>query len=161
MGAGAVTGGAVNAGMQYISTGSIRWAGVGGVLDAASDGAMFGMMESVVSAGGAARSSVASSSDAVQAPVKTDFIVTSDGVATHTTANEVRDSLNGAGMAGTPMQNPSGTETGTIHNVPSMKIDICVMDGGPVHPARAVMSRQGPASQSIRRKDVISAMFRR
>lgn len=68
---------------------------------------------------------------------------TSDGVATHTTAKEVRESLNGAGMTGKSVQNPSGTETGTIHNVPNMKMDIRVMDGGPVHPARAVISRQG------------------
>ncbi len=74
---------------------------------------------------------------------RTNFIVTSDGVVTHTTAKEVRESLNGAGMTGKSVQNPSGTETGTIHNVPNMKMDIRVMDGGPVHPARAVISRQG------------------
>ena len=46
-------------------------------------------------------------------------------------------------MAGTAVKNASGTESGTIHNVSAMKMDIRVMDGGPVHPTRAVMSRQG------------------
>ena len=45
---GAVIGGGINAASQYNSTGTVRWGGLGGVLDAAGDGAMFGL------AGGAA-----------------------------------------------------------------------------------------------------------
>jgi len=42
--------------------------------------------------------------DAVQARGTTDFIVTSGGVATHASASKVRDSLEGAGMAGTAVK---------------------------------------------------------
>jgi hypothetical protein len=46
-------------------------------------------------------------------------------------------------MSGKEVQNHSGTESGTLHNVPGMKMDIRVMDGGPAHPPRVVTSRQG------------------
>jgi RHS repeat-associated protein len=44
MAAGAVLGGGMNAAIQYHETGEVRWSGVGGVLDAAGDGAMFGLL---------------------------------------------------------------------------------------------------------------------
>lgn len=42
--AGAVIGGGINAAMQYSSTGTVQWGGLGGVLDAAGDGFSFGML---------------------------------------------------------------------------------------------------------------------
>ncbi|MDG4556293.1 MAG: RHS repeat-associated core domain-containing protein [Candidatus Contendobacter sp.] len=44
MAAGAVLGGGTNAAIQYYETGEVQWSGVGGVLDAAGDGAMFGLL---------------------------------------------------------------------------------------------------------------------
>jgi RHS repeat-associated protein len=44
MGVGALIGGGLNAAEQYTTTGTIRWGGAGGVIDAAGDGAMFGML---------------------------------------------------------------------------------------------------------------------
>jgi RHS repeat-associated protein len=41
---GALIGGGINAAMQYESTGSVKWSGIGGVFDAAGDGAMLGML---------------------------------------------------------------------------------------------------------------------
>lgn len=75
--------------------------------------------------------------------IRPDFIVSPDGAVVHTSPARVRESLEGAGFPGRSVRNPSGTETGTVHNVPGMRMDIRVMDGGPNHPARAVTSRQG------------------
>ena len=61
----------------------------------------------------------------------------------HSSPEKVRASLEGAGFQGKAVQNAAGTETGTIHNIPGMKMDARVMDGGPNHPARVVTSRQG------------------
>jgi len=44
MAAGAVLGGGTNAAIQYYETGEVQWSGVGGVFDAAGDGAMFGLL---------------------------------------------------------------------------------------------------------------------
>lgn len=43
MGIGALIGGGVNAVSQYVSTGTVRWQGLGGVIDAAGDGMVFGL----------------------------------------------------------------------------------------------------------------------
>lgn len=45
---GALVGGTVNAGLQYYNTGQVRWGGIGGVLDAAGDGATFGILSGAV-----------------------------------------------------------------------------------------------------------------
>ncbi len=74
---------------------------------------------------------------------KPDFIVSRDGAVVHSSPEKVRASLEGAGFQGKTVQNAAGTETGTIHNIPGMKMDARVMDGGPNHPARVVTSRQG------------------
>ena len=75
--------------------------------------------------------------------VKPDFIVSRDGAVVHSSADKVRASLEGAGFQGKSVQNAASTEAGTIHNIPGMKMDARVMDGGPNHPARVVTSRQG------------------
>jgi RHS repeat-associated protein len=43
MGIGALIGGGVNAISQYAATGTMRWQGIGGVIDAAGDGMLFGL----------------------------------------------------------------------------------------------------------------------
>jgi RHS repeat-associated protein len=77
------------------------------------------------------------------AVAKSDFIVTPKGVVVPNGVENVRNSLENAGMPGKNVQNSGGTETGTLHNVPGMKMDIRVMNGGPAHPPRVVTSRQG------------------
>ena len=77
-----------------------------------------------------------------------DFIASADGAVVHNSTSAVRESLEGAGMSGTAVTNKAGTEAGTIHNVPDMKMDVRVMDGGPNHPPRIVTSRQG-SSQAV------------
>jgi RHS repeat-associated protein len=54
MAAGWLIGGTFNAATQYATTGHIQWGGIGGVFDAASDGAMFGL----AGAGAAGRANV-------------------------------------------------------------------------------------------------------
>jgi hypothetical protein len=80
---------------------------------------------------------------------KPDFIVTSGGAVVPSSPDKARASLEGAGLPGKGIQNPSGTEAGTIHNVPGMKMDVRIMDGGPVHPPRVVTSREG-TSQPVK-----------
>ena len=65
------------------------------------------------------------------------------GVQVGKTPSETRAALEKAGYEGTPISNPSGTETGTLHNVPGMKMDVRVMNGGPKHEPRVVTNRQG------------------
>jgi len=65
------------------------------------------------------------------------------GVRVGKTPSETRAALEKAGHEGTPISNPAGTETGTLHNVPSMKMDVRVMDGGPRHGPRVVTTVQG------------------
>jgi RHS repeat-associated protein len=142
---GAVVGGAINAADQYLTTGTVRWGGLGGVIDAAGDGAMFGLL------GGAAVGS-RSAINAPQATPKPDFLVTPGGVAVRNSPAGVRESLDKAGIASKAVQNKTGTETGTVHNVPSMKMDVRVMDGGPDHPPRVITSRQG-SSQGVNPAD--------
>jgi RHS repeat-associated protein len=77
-----------------------------------------------------------------------DFIATADGAVVHNSTSGVRNSLEDAGMSGTTVTNKAGTESGTIHNVPEMKMDVRVMDGGPNHPPRVVTSREG-SSQAV------------
>ncbi len=79
---------------------------------------------------------------------KPDFIVSSDGAIVHASPDAVRESLQGAGFNGRRITNPSGTETGTLHNVPGMRADIRVMDGGPHHSPRVSVTRQG-SSQPV------------
>ncbi|MEQ1718706.1 MAG: RHS repeat-associated core domain-containing protein, partial [Hyphomicrobium sp.] len=74
-----------------------------------------------------------------------DFIVSRDGAVVHSSADKVRASLEGAGFPGKAVSNASGTEAGTLHNIPGMKMDARVMNGGPNHPTRVVTSRQGTA----------------
>ena len=74
---------------------------------------------------------------------KADFIVSKDGAVVPNSPAAARNSLENAGFGGKKVSNPSGTETGTIHNVPGMKMDVRVMDGGSVHPPRVVTTRQG------------------
>lgn len=74
---------------------------------------------------------------------KPDFVVSRDGVVVHGSPDKARASLDSAGFQGKSVQNPAGTEAGTIHNVPGMKMDARVMNGGPNHPPRVVTSRQG------------------
>lgn len=74
---------------------------------------------------------------------KPDFIVSRDGAVVPNSPAAARQSLENAGFGGRKISNPSGTESGTIHNIPGMKMDVRIMEGGPVHPARVVTSRQG------------------
>jgi RHS repeat-associated protein len=50
MGIGAVVGGGINATTQYLTTGTVRWSGIGGVFDAAGDGMLFGLAGGAVAA---------------------------------------------------------------------------------------------------------------
>lgn len=65
------------------------------------------------------------------------------GVRVGKTPSETRAALEKAGHEGRPISNPSGTETGTLHNVPNMKMDVRVMNGGPKHEPRVVTAVQG------------------
>ena len=63
---GATASGGTNAAIQYYETSDVQWSGVGGVLDAAGDGAMFGLL-----GGGAA---LATRSTSVTSSVATNWI---------------------------------------------------------------------------------------
>jgi RHS repeat-associated protein len=65
------------------------------------------------------------------------------GVQVGKTPSETRKALEQAGHAGQQVSNKAGTETGTLHNVPSMKMDVRVMNGGPKHSPRVVTTAQG------------------
>lgn len=65
------------------------------------------------------------------------------GVQIGRTPSEARVALEKAGYEGRRISNESGTESGTLHNVPKMKMDVRVMDGGPKHGPRVVTTRQG------------------
>jgi RHS repeat-associated protein len=65
------------------------------------------------------------------------------GVRVGKTPSETRAALEKAGHEGKPISNPSETETGTLHNVPGMKMDVRVMNGGPKHEPRVVTTVQG------------------
>jgi RHS repeat-associated protein len=58
MAVGAVTSGGMNAAIQYASTGSVRWGGIGGVLDAAGEGAMLGPLALMATRGATAANAV-------------------------------------------------------------------------------------------------------
>ncbi|RUO60180.1 hypothetical protein CWI76_07525 [Pseudidiomarina marina] len=77
-----------------------------------------------------------------------DFIATADGAVVHNSTSGVRNSLEEAGMSGTTVTNKAGTESGTIHNVPEMKMDVRVMDWGAKPSPRVVTSREG-SSQAV------------
>ena len=62
---------------------------------------------------------------------------------------DTRTALDRAGYKGTQITNDAGTETGTLHNVPSMKMDVRVMDGGPKHPPRVSVTREGNPRQPV------------
>ncbi|WP_439448915.1 hypothetical protein, partial [Stenotrophomonas sp. ATs4] len=62
---------------------------------------------------------------------------------------DTRVALEDAGYMGTRISNDAGTESGTLHNVPSMKMDVRVMDGGPKHPPRVPVTREGNPRQPV------------
>ena len=64
------------------------------------------------------------------------------GVQVGKTPSEARGALEAAGHPGTPITNPSVTETGTVHTVAAMKMDVRVMDGA-TKPPRIVTTVQG------------------
>lgn len=84
--------------------------------------------------------------DNVEDGAKADFVVSSNGTVMHSSPEQVRASLEGAGFKGEAITNKAGTETGTKHNVPDMKMDVRVMNGGPNHAPRAVTNQQGTSS---------------
>lgn len=71
------------------------------------------------------------------------------GVRAGSSPAETRSALEAAGYAGKKISNKSGTESGTLHNVPSMKMDVRVMDGGPNHAPRVSVTRQGNPRQPV------------
>ena len=62
---------------------------------------------------------------------------------------DTRLALEEAGFMGTRISNEAGTESGTLHNVPSMKMDVRVMDGGPKHSPRISVTREGNPRQPV------------
>ncbi len=62
---------------------------------------------------------------------------------------DTRLALEEAGFMGTRISNEAGTESGTLHNVPSMKMDVSVMDGGPKHSPRISVTREGNPRQPV------------
>jgi RHS repeat-associated protein len=94
---------------------------------------------------GAAANAPAAPPAAAAAQTESRFLVTRDGVAVHSSASEVRNSLEQAGHPGTPSTQTS--ETGTIHTVQGADgpMDVRVMDGGANHPPRVVTTRAGTA----------------
>lgn len=62
---------------------------------------------------------------------------------------DTRTALEDAGYMGTRILNDAGTESGTLHNVSSMKMDVRVMDGGPKHPPRISVTREGNPRQPV------------
>jgi len=65
------------------------------------------------------------------------------GISVGRNPGEARAALEAAGHGGRRISNDAGTETGTLHNIRDMKMDVRVMDGGPKHPARIVTTREG------------------
>jgi len=70
----------------------------------------------------------------------------SNGTVVHNSPEKVRESLEAAGFNGNDITNKAGTESGTLHNIPDMKMDARVMDGGPAHPPRVVTNQEGTTS---------------
>lgn len=70
------------------------------------------------------------------------------GIKMEPTVTGARTALESAGHPGEPITNKSGSETGTLHNIPRLKTDVRVMDGGPNHSGRIVTTRQG-TSQAV------------
>ncbi len=64
-------------------------------------------------------------------------------VALEKTTTNMRSALERAGYKGTSITNPAGTETGTLHNIAHMKMDVRVMNGGPSHNPRVTTNIQG------------------
>lgn len=64
-------------------------------------------------------------------------------VALEKTTTNMRSALEKAGYKGTSITNPAGTETGTLHNIAHMKMDVRVMNGGPKHNPRVTTNIQG------------------
>jgi RHS repeat-associated protein len=71
------------------------------------------------------------------------------GVQVGNTPTQARQDLEDAGSPGTPIQNPSGTETGTLHTMPDKKMDIRVMDGNDRNQPRIVTTRTGNPKQPV------------
>jgi RHS repeat-associated protein len=115
---------------------------VQGIIDGAILSAEVGMTVSSLGLGAGAAA-------AVNVASKADFIVSSSGAIAHNSVNGIRSSLEGAGFKGISVTNKAGTETGTLHNIPGMKMDVRVMDGGSHHPARVVTNRAGNPKQLV------------
>jgi RHS repeat-associated protein len=109
-------------------------------------GTGFGLGTRALMSGDDAVKATLTAEKAAEVPGRADFIVSSNGTAIHNSPDAVRNSLEGAGFSGQAITNKAGTETGTLHNVPDMKMDIRVMDGGPAHPPRVVTNQQGTSS---------------
>ena len=133
---GGVVAGGINYSIQYAQTGDVQWNGIGGVWDAAGDGATIGLVLGVV--GGWEGGAVAGTASAAERSV----MIGEVNVSTSSTT-AARNSLEKAGFPGRATTNKSGTEAGTIHNMPGKKMDVRVMDGGPKHPPRIVTNIQG------------------
>lgn len=71
------------------------------------------------------------------------------GVRVGNSPSQTRTALERAGYGGQKISNKSGTETGTLHTISSMKMDVRVMDGGPRHPPRVSVTRQGNPGQGV------------
>lgn len=133
---GGVVAGGINASIQYASTGDVQFKGMGGVIDAAGDGALVGLLGGII--GGA---EVGAAAGAASAAERTAMV---GGVEVSTSsAAAARGSLEKAGFPGRAVTNEAGTEAGTIHNIAGKKMDVRVMDGGPKHSPRIVTSVQG------------------
>lgn len=70
------------------------------------------------------------------------------GIKVGETPSAARTDLEKAGFPGQAISNAAGTETGTLHNIPGLKMDVRVMNGGPHHGPRIVTTRQG-SSQPV------------
>jgi len=71
------------------------------------------------------------------------------GVQVGNTPSQARQALEEAGHEGTPVTNPNGTETGTLHTISDKKMDVRVMDGGSDHGPRIVTNRTGNPKQLV------------
>ena len=71
------------------------------------------------------------------------------GVRVGNSPSQTRTALERAGYGGQKNSNKSGIETGTLHTISSMKMDVRVMDGGPRHPPRVSVTRQSNPGQGV------------
>ena len=109
-GFGAALAGGINAAQQYYETGHVQWSGVGGVFDAAGDGALLGLAGWSAS-GLAAQGTAAGAEGGLGSVTKgtsntPDFVVSPNG-----TAFPVPKGAQGP----MPVTNPAGKQTGTAY----------------------------------------------